>query len=174
MRKRIKMPRILKINSIEGLTISVVFNNGESRVVDFRKFLIDMGVKDNSPAFVLFDPKEFAKVKLIDHTLSWDHVQQTITSKTGDKIGVAYEIGADVLLKYSQAEQPLSQLKIGQLIKETRLKTGMSQQDLALVSGTSRTYISRIENNRSDIELATLRKIIEVGLGKRMEIVITE
>jgi transcriptional regulator with XRE-family HTH domain len=46
----------------------------------------------------------------------------------------------------------------------------MSQQDLALISGTSRTYISRIENERSDIELATLRKIIETGLGKRMEI----
>jgi len=46
----------------------------------------------------------------------------------------------------------------------------MSQQELALVSGTSRTYISRIENNRSDIELDTLRKIIETGLGKKLEI----
>ena len=129
MRKNIKMPRILKINSIEGLTISVVFNNGESRVVDFRKLLIDNGIKDNSPASVLFDPIEFAKVKLIGHTLSWDNVEQTMTSKIGDKIRVAYEIGADVLLKYSQAEKPDSLHKIGQLIKETRLKTGMSQQD---------------------------------------------
>ena len=48
----------------------------------------------------------------------------------------------------------------------------MSQQDLALLSGTSRTYISRIENDRSDIELATLRKIIETGLRKKMEILI--
>jgi len=46
----------------------------------------------------------------------------------------------------------------------------MSQQELALVSGTSRTYISRIENNRSDIELGTLQKIIETGLGKKLEI----
>ena len=46
----------------------------------------------------------------------------------------------------------------------------MSQQELALVSGTSRTYISRIENDRSDIELSTLQKIIEIGFGKRMEI----
>ncbi|HAH24242.1 MAG TPA: hypothetical protein DCL77_10900 [Prolixibacteraceae bacterium] len=51
-----------------------------------------------------------------------------------------------------------------------RMKKGMSQQELAMVSGTSRTYISRIENDRSDIELSTLRKIIETGLGKRMEI----
>ena len=48
----------------------------------------------------------------------------------------------------------------------------MSQQELALISGTSRTYISRIENDRSDIELATLRKIIETGFGKKIEILI--
>jgi len=47
------------------------------------------------------------------------------------------------------------------------------QQELALVSGTSRTYISRIENDRSDIELDTLRKIIETGLGRKLEIRIT-
>jgi transcriptional regulator with XRE-family HTH domain len=48
----------------------------------------------------------------------------------------------------------------------------MTQQDLAIKSGTTRTYISRIENDRSDLELATLRKIIETGLGKRLEILI--
>ena len=61
-------------------------------------------------------------------------------------------------------------MNVGRLIRETRLKRGMTQQELALISGTSRTYISRIENDRSDIELATLRKIIETGFGKRMEI----
>jgi len=50
----------------------------------------------------------------------------------------------------------------------------MSQSDLALASGTSRTYISKIENNRSDVELDTLRKIVETGLGKKLEIKITE
>ncbi len=37
MRRNIKIPRILKINWIKGLTISVVFNNGESRIIDFKK-----------------------------------------------------------------------------------------------------------------------------------------
>ena len=170
MRKSIKIPRVLKINWIEGLSISVVFNNGESRIIDFRKLLIEIGVKDSKSASILFSPVEFVKVKLINNTLSWDNVEQYISSKSGDKIRVPYEIGADILLKYSHAEKSESVMKIGQLIKETRLKTGMSQQDLALISGTSRSYISRIENDRSDIELATLRKIIETGLGKRMEI----
>jgi DNA-binding XRE family transcriptional regulator len=169
MRKNIKIPRVLKINWINGLSISVIFNNGESRIIDFSKMLTEIGVKDDS-ASVLFNPIEFAKVKLIGNTLSWDNVEQYISSKTGDKIKVPYEIGADILLKFSYAEKSESVIKIGQLIKETRLKTGLTQQDLAVISGTSRTYISRIENNRSDIELATLRKIIETGLGKRMEI----
>jgi transcriptional regulator with XRE-family HTH domain len=46
----------------------------------------------------------------------------------------------------------------------------LTQEDLAQKSGTTRTYISRIENDKSDLELATLRKIIEIGLGKKLEI----
>ena len=46
----------------------------------------------------------------------------------------------------------------------------INQEDLAQKSGTTRTYISRIENNKSDLEITTLRKIIEIGLGKKLEI----
>jgi DNA-binding XRE family transcriptional regulator len=170
MRTNIKMPRILKINRVTELSISVVFNNGESRMIDFKTLMTDLGIKEGSPAGVLYDMQEFEKVKLVNHTLSWDNVDQYISSRDGGRIKVPFEIGADVLLKYSKAENSETDLKVGKLIREARIKKGMSQQDLALVSGTSRTYISRIENNRSDIELNTLRKIIETGLGKRMEI----
>ena len=104
--------------------------------------------------------------------MSWDNVDQFISSKNGDKIRVPFEIGADTLLKHSKPEKSESIIRVGKMIRETRLRSGMSQQELALVSGTSRTYISRIENDRSDIELATLRKIIETGLGRKMEITI--
>lgn len=168
--RKIKIPRILKINWIKDLAISVVFNNGESRIIDFRKVLMDIGVKSESPVNILFDSNEFLKVKLIDNTLSWDNVDQYISSKSGNKIKVPFEIGADVLLRYSQPEKSESLIGVGKMIRESRLRSGMSQQELALISGTSRTYISRIENDRSDIELTTLRKIIETGLGKKMEI----
>lgn len=170
MRQNIKIPRILKINWIKDLVISVVYNNGESRIIDFRKVLKKIGVDENSPAYILFDTDEFAKVEIQDNTLSWSNVEQNITMRNGEKLKVPFEIGADVLLKYSQPEKSELSLKIGQLIRETRLKYGLTQQDLALKSGTSRTYISRIENDRSDLELATLRKIIETGLGKRLDI----
>jgi len=172
MRQSIKIPRILKINWINELSISVVFNNGESRIIDFRKVLKKIGVNESLPAYVLFDSNEFAKVELEGNTLSWSNVEQYITMRNGKKMKVPFEIGADVLLKYSQPEKSELSLKIGQLIRDARLKSRLTQQDLALKSGTSRTYISRIENDRSDLEIATLRKIIETGLGRKLDILI--
>ncbi len=167
MRQKIKIPRILKVNWIKGLTISVVFNNGESRTIDFRKISKQIGINEQSPAFILLKPDEFRKVRVSDNTLSWDNVEQYID---GIKKRVPFEIGADVLFGFSQPEKNESNLNIGRLVRENRLKSGLTQQQLAIKSGTTRTYISRIENDRSDLEIATLRKIIETGLGKRLEI----
>lgn len=172
MRQNIKIPRILKINWIKDLSISVVFNNGESRIIDFRKLLGEIGIDKNSPAFILFNQTEFEKVKLVGNTLSWSNVELYITRRNWEKQNVPFEIGADILLKYSHPEKMDLMIKIGRLVREARIKAGMTQQELALISGTSRTHISRIENDRSDIELATLSKIIETGLGKRLEITV--
>jgi len=172
MRHNIKIPRVLKINWIKDFAISVVFNNGESRIIDFRKLFVDIGIDRNSPAFILYNQTEFEKVELVGNTLSWSNVEQSITLRNWEKQNVPFEIGADVLLKYSQPEKLDLMIKIGRLVREARKKAGMTQQELALISGTSRTYISRIENDRSDIELATLSKIIETGLGRRLEITV--
>jgi len=170
MRKIIKMPRILKINWIKDLSISVVFNNGESRIIDFRKVLNRINLVKDSPARILYDSKEFEKVELENNTLSWNNVEQYITMRNKEKMKVPYQIGSDVLLKYSKPEISELALNVGRLIKESRMSLGLTQQELALMSGTSRTYISRIENDRSDVEIGTLRKIIETGLGKNLEI----
>ena len=170
MRRNIKIPRILKINWIKGLTISVVFNNGESRIIDFKKVLKKLELKNDSPILILKDSDEFAKVELNNNTLSWSNVEQFITDKNSKKVKVPFEIGADILLKYSSPEVTGLTSKIGRLVRDTRIKSGLTQKELAIKSGTSRNYISRIENDRSDIELDTLRKIIETGLGKHLEI----
>ena len=170
MRRNIKIPRILKINWIKGLTISVVFNNGESRIIDFRKVFKKLELKNDSPILILNDSDEFSKVELNNNTLSWSNVEQFITDKNSKKVKVPFEIGADVLLKYSSTEVTGITSKIGRLVRDTRIKSGLTQKELAIKSGTSRNYISRIENDRSDIELDTLRKIIETGLGKHLEI----
>jgi DNA-binding XRE family transcriptional regulator len=170
MRQKIKIPRILKINRIQGLSISVVFNNGESRMIDFSKVLKKIGITKDSPAFILYNSGEFARVKLEGNTLSWDNVEQYITLRNGEKMKVPFEIGADVLLKFSYPDTTEPSLKLGRIVREARLRSGLTQKDLALKSGTSRTYISRIENDRSDFEFSTLIKIIETGLGKKLEI----
>ena len=170
MRRNIKIPRILKINWIKELSISVVFNNGESRIIDFKKVLDKLHLTEKSPAFILYDSNEFKKVKLENNTLSWENVEQYITLRNKEIQKTPFEIGADLLFKYSKSEKSVLALEIGRLIRETRLKIGLTQQELALMSGTTRNYISRIENDKSDIELGTLYKIIETGLGKQLEI----
>jgi len=170
MRNNIKIPRILKINWIKGLSISVVYNNGESRIIDFRNVWLKIGIDENSPASILFNQAEFEKVEIENNTLSWNNVEQYITVRNNEKVKVPFEIGADVLLKYSQTEKSTAVLKIGKLIREWRLRSGLTQQELAIKSGTTRNYISRIENDRSGIELATLIKIVETGLGKQLEV----
>lgn len=170
MRRNIKIPRILKINWIKGLSISVVFNNGESRIIDFKKVFKKLEINNASPIMILKNSNEFAKAELKNSTLSWSNVEQFITDKNSKKVKVPFEIGADVLLKYSNTDVTGITSKIGRLVRDTRIKSGLTQKELAIKSGTSRNYISRIENDRSDIELDTLRKIIETGLGKQLEI----
>jgi DNA-binding XRE family transcriptional regulator len=172
MRKTIKIPRILKIKKIENHAIHVTFNNGESRIIDFHKVLKGIGVDESSPAHILFQDEMLKQVTLQNYTLSFDNVEQLITMRNGQKESVPFEIGADVLLKYSRPEQPEFMMKLGKRIRDARRKAGLTQEELAKMSGTSRTYISRIENDRSDVELATLKKIIEVGLGRQLEITI--
>jgi len=171
MRKVAKIPRILQINSIDGLTVSVVFNNGEPRLIDFKKSFAGMLQDKSSPAAKLSKPAVFAKVKLNNHTLSWDNITQPVKFK--DKtIKVPFEIGADVLYAASSPLQQakVSHISLGAQIKKAREKEGMTQLQLATRSGTSRSYISRIENDESGIEIHTLEKIVAYGLRKKLEI----
>ncbi len=59
---------------------------------------------------------------------------------------------------------------IGEMIKEARKKAKLTQDDLAARIGTKKSYISRIENGKIDIQLSTLFKIFEEGFGKKIGI----
>ncbi len=63
MRRAIRLPRILKINKIDHHSITLTFNNGESRIIDFREVLKSIGVDEHSPAYILFDDKELKKIE---------------------------------------------------------------------------------------------------------------
>lgn len=61
---------------------------------------------------------------------------------------------------------------IGELIKEERKLAHMTQEQLADKIGAKKSFISRIENGHSDIQLSTLYKLIELGLGRKINITI--
>jgi DNA-binding XRE family transcriptional regulator len=61
---------------------------------------------------------------------------------------------------------------IGEMLKEARRAAHMTQDQLAHKAGTQKTYISRLENGKIDIQVSTLFRIIEEGLGRRMDLII--
>ncbi len=61
---------------------------------------------------------------------------------------------------------------VGEMIKEERKKAHLTQDDLAKKTGTKKSYISRVENGKIDIQISTLFKIFEEGLGKKVGLTI--
>ncbi|MBC7556901.1 MAG: helix-turn-helix transcriptional regulator [Chryseobacterium sp.] len=61
---------------------------------------------------------------------------------------------------------------IGELIREERKLANMTQEKLADKIGAKKSFISRIENGHSDIQLSTLYRLIEFGLGRKINFTI--
>lgn len=59
---------------------------------------------------------------------------------------------------------------IGEMIKDERKQAKLTQEQLAEKIGAKKSFISRIENGRTDIQLSTLYRILEIGLGKKLEL----
>jgi HTH-type transcriptional regulator/antitoxin HipB len=57
---------------------------------------------------------------------------------------------------------------VGEMIKEARKEAHLTQEELARKTGTKKSYISRLENGKIDIQISTLFKIFEEGLGKKI------
>jgi hypothetical protein len=162
-------PRILTAKNINDLIVSAVFNNGEMRIIDFKQIFDHLRIDKKSPAAMLRKPEIFKKFCIENGTLSWKGVEQEVRWKNG-KRKLPFEIGADTLYKYSVAAESSYRMKISQLIRKERMAANMTQGDLAIRSGTTAGYISRIENNKSGIELDTLQKLVEVGLRKKLRV----
>jgi len=61
---------------------------------------------------------------------------------------------------------------ISEMLKEARKEAKITQEQLAEKIGTKKSYISRLENGRCDIQLSTLYRIFEFGLGRRVNLLI--
>ena len=169
-----RLPKILKINRIEKskLRISVLFSSGEDRILDFDRIIRkEWNTTKSEAEYRLTEPGEFAKVKLLNHTLSWSNVDLFITGLNGKKQKVPFEVGADVLYDLSEIDEKMT-ISIGSLFKAARIAAKLSQEKVAQLAGTSRTYITKLENDKQDVEIMTLKKIVEAGLNRHLSIVI--
>lgn len=74
--------------------------------------------------------------------------------------------------KRDEFEKKAQYYVISEMLKEARKEANMTQEQLAEKVGTKKSYISRLENGKCDIQLSTLYRIFELGLGKRINLLI--
>lgn len=91
------------------------------------------------------------------HLTTFEEFLEMHYGKRGTKVREEYEQGFETF-------------KLGVMLQEFRKEKGMTQEQLAVKCGTTRTYISRIENNVGDIRLSTLIRMISEGWGGRLRI----
>ena len=68
-------------------------------------------------------------------------------------------------------EEKAQYFVISEMLKDARKEANMTQEQLAKKVGTKKSYISRLENGKCDIQLSTLYRIFEFGLGKRVNLI---
>lgn len=166
MKNNNKIPRIEEIKHIKGYTIVCLWNNNELRTIDFQKLFEEWGIKEGDIDYALTDPKIFSKVRLSDSkTLSWDDIKIDGQSYDIDPITLYNASTITPIFKGMSVDPPLNRR-----LRYARLAAGLSQEELASRIGTTKQYLSRFENGKSDIQVETLTKIVETGLGKKLKI----
>ncbi len=102
--------------------------------------------------------KEVAK-KPKDKVVSWDSHLDKKYGVHGTASRTEFEMKAQTFI-------------LGELLKEEREKANMTQAEMAEKTGTKKSYISRIENGKADIQLSTLYRLIEQGLNRKLKLTI--
>jgi DNA-binding XRE family transcriptional regulator len=75
--------------------------------------------------------------------------------------------------KRNDFEKRAQYFVISEMLKDGRKKARLTQEQLADKVGTRKSYISRLENGKCDIQLSTLYRIFEFGLGKKINLLIS-
>jgi DNA-binding XRE family transcriptional regulator len=166
------LPHVLRINEViqSKLMVSVLFSNGENRWLDFNE--IFNNVWKSTPCdfeYPLKDPKEFKKVTLEEGTLTWHNVLIPGVNLKGKEKFYPYGPGPDTLYELSYPDDTRN-INIGEMLRLWRTSAELTQAEVAKRSGTSRSYITKIEAGRQDIELGTLSRIVQATFGKSLNI----
>ncbi len=164
------LPRITKILKVEPFKIQLLWNNSEVREIDFTTLFVKWQQDGNTDLLRLKDFNDFKQVRLSEQrTLEWANLPVQVTFK-GQTQTYPLELDPDVLFENSTLIRQVERISIGSLLRKARLDAGLSQEEVASKSGTTRHYISRIENEQSEIQFDTFQKIIELGLGRKVKL----
>ena len=167
---KLVLPRIAKILAIEPFKITALWTTSEIRDIDFMPLFSQWKQENDSRLFPLFDFDVFRQAAVSPaHTLHWPNlaIQVKLAKRT---IEGPLDLDPDELYRQSTLIQKTERLAVGDLLRKARQEAGLSQVEVATKSGTSRNYISRIENGKSDIQLETLNKIVQLGMGKQVRV----
>jgi len=170
MKQKREIVRIIDIYKTENFKIFCHFTNGEYRFVDFEMLLNKWNVKRKDIEYKLLDKTELQKVKIVNGTMSWDNISVSLLDEKGNEKLYPFELDPIVLYENSQIDEDKIFENFGMLLKNERLKAGLTTKQLAKKSGISEEYISKIENEKSNIELLIIRDILQNGFGKRLRI----
>ena len=80
------------------------------------------------------------------------------------------EVGPKGTKKREKFEASYEAFKLGVLIQQARQEKGMTQEQVAELSGTNKSYISKLEKDLKDVRFSTLQRIVSEGLGGQLEI----
>lgn len=80
------------------------------------------------------------------------------------------EYGVKGTKKRDKFETEYEVFKLGVLIQQARQEKGLTQEEVAVLAGTNKSYISKLENDLKDIRFSTLQRIIKDGLGGHLEL----
>jgi HTH-type transcriptional regulator / antitoxin HipB len=82
------------------------------------------------------------------------------------------EYGPRGAKKREKFEAGFEAFKLGVLIQQAREEKGLTQEQVAALAGTNKSYISKLEKDLKDVRFSTLRRIVTEGLGGKLEIAI--
>ena len=94
--------------------------------------------------------------------------KKDITKATNFEELLDIKYGKPGTKKRDEFEEKSQFYVISEVLKEARKEAKMTQEQLAEKVGTKKSYISRLENGKCDIQLSTLYRIFEFGLGKKV------
>lgn len=162
--------RILKITNIHFPKISFITNSGKHKILDLKNHFKKLDFKKDDFGYeIIANRKLFNEVILLNNAFTWQDVIKEIPLPNGEIFKSYFQLDPILSIENSINDDSFSdKLNLGKQLKDLRKSQKLSQEELGERIGSNKQYISKLENNKTDPEFKTLRKIFEVGLNKNV------